>query len=130
MSLSIFLNHLLTTLVSLITSKHIVDLEILMDKYASKRNTAHDNSRLKEETPTRKSSRVRHAPVTGGNFCNLAGMVGGQTYREDDRDFDKYFYNDEEEYIISAMYESKQNSKGCRRKRKQKNKQHEDDSSS
>lgn len=101
-----------------------------MDKYANKRTTTQDNSRVKQEIPTRKSSRVRHAPVTGGNFCNLTGMVGGQTYCEDDKDFDKYLYTDEAEFLISVMHESKQNFKGCRRKRKQKNKDQEDDSSS
>lgn len=95
-----------------------IDIEILMDKYASKQLAEKAKSRVKEEEPTRKSSRVRTSTVTGGNFYSLVGMLGESTYCEGGN------YNDDADVLMMLMNDQS-GLKGCKRKKKAQQKKSE-----
>jgi hypothetical protein len=94
----------------------------MMEKYAQQKEQNQAKARVKEEEPTRRSSRVRHSKATGDNFCKLAGLTGDSIYCEDDKELEKFFYNDETEYLMQVMREENKVF-GTKRKRKQKTKQ-------
>lgn len=96
-----------------------------MEKYAQQKEQNQARTRVKEEEPTRRSNRVRHSKVTGDNFCKLAGLTGDSIYCEDDKEMEKFFYNDESEYLMQVMREEGKDF-GIKRKRKQKKKQTEE----
>ena len=88
-----------------------------MDKMSAKQ--------LKDENPVRKSGRVRHAVVSGGNFCSYAGLAGGSVYCENYKEFDRFLYNNDNEFLMSIT----QKERGTRRKKKGKRKFKDSESS-
>lgn len=92
----------------------------MIDQFAKKEKIPKNikSSKIREEEPVRKSSRMRSSTFKGQEYSQFMGIHGESIYCEDDKDLEKLLFCDETEYLLSAMNEPPK-SQGVRRKKKQ-----------
>ncbi len=92
----------------------------MIDKKVEKANRISKNSKIREEAPTRKSKRARHAPAEGQGNSNIYSLVNGSIYCENDDDLDKYYLGEGGNESLDLLSKSKNTSpkQGIKRRRK------------
>ncbi|CAI2369921.1 unnamed protein product [Moneuplotes crassus] len=106
------------------SSDNLLEITKMIDKNVERANRLSKNNKIKEEAPTRKSKRTRHAPAKDPENSNIYNLVKSSIYCENDYDLDKFYLGETVDPCLDNKDKLKSSfdSPSIKRKRKTKEK--------